>query len=137
VVLSPETMEIVNIFNIDHDKCAGPQGMAVGPENQILLGCNASSSSVIINEHSGAAIRVLQSEGGPDQVGFTMPARTTPTPRPPAPGSRATGWNQPYVDAWGRYTYVQQWVPAPLEQWVAPADAEADLLRSALLALEN
>jgi hypothetical protein len=23
--------------------------------------------------------------------------------------------NQPYVDAWGRYTYVQQWVPA---QWV-------------------
>lgn len=20
--------------------------------------------------------------------------------------------NQPYVDAWGRYTYVQQWVPA-------------------------
>ncbi len=26
---------------------------------------------------------------------------------------------------------------ARLEQWVAPADAEADLLRSALLALEN
>lgn len=25
--------------------------------------------------------------------------------------------NQPYVDAWGRYTYVQQWVPA---QWVCP-----------------
>ena len=25
--------------------------------------------------------------------------------------------NQPYVDAWGRYTYVQQWVPG---QWVCP-----------------
>jgi hypothetical protein len=25
--------------------------------------------------------------------------------------------NQPYVDAWGRYTYVQQWVPA---QWICP-----------------
>lgn len=20
--------------------------------------------------------------------------------------------NQPYVDAWGRYTYIQQWIPA-------------------------
>ena len=25
--------------------------------------------------------------------------------------------NQPYVDAWGRYTYAQQWVPG---QWVCP-----------------
>jgi hypothetical protein len=25
--------------------------------------------------------------------------------------------NQPYVDAWGRYTYVQQWVPG---QWICP-----------------
>ncbi len=25
--------------------------------------------------------------------------------------------NQPYVDAWGRYTYVQQWIPG---QWVCP-----------------
>ncbi len=70
VVLSPETMEIVNIFNIDHDKCAGPQGMALGPENQILLGCNASSSSVIINARSGAVIATLANEGGPDEVWF-------------------------------------------------------------------
>jgi len=25
--------------------------------------------------------------------------------------------NQPYVDAWGRYTYIQQWVPG---QWICP-----------------
>lgn len=25
--------------------------------------------------------------------------------------------NQPYMDAWGRYTYVQQWVPG---QWICP-----------------
>jgi hypothetical protein len=25
--------------------------------------------------------------------------------------------NQPYVDAWGRYAYVPQWVPA---QWICP-----------------
>ena len=31
---------------------------------------------------------------------------------PPACSWRPGYWvNQPYVDAWGRYTYVQQWVP--------------------------
>ncbi len=45
-----------------------------------------------------------------------------PTPYYPAPyyayAPPACYWqpgywvNQPYVDAWGRYTYVQQWVPA-------------------------
>ncbi len=35
---------------------------------------------------------------------------------PPACTWQPGYWvNQPYVDAWGRYTYVQQWVPA---QWV-------------------
>ncbi len=32
---------------------------------------------------------------------------------PPACSWQPGYWvNQPYVDAWGRYTYVQQWVPA-------------------------
>ncbi|HKW92657.1 MAG TPA: hypothetical protein VJX92_12205 [Methylomirabilota bacterium] len=32
---------------------------------------------------------------------------------PPVCSWRPGYWvNQPYVDAWGRYTYVQQWVPA-------------------------
>ncbi len=31
---------------------------------------------------------------------------------PPACSWQPGYWiNQPYVDAWGRYTYVQQWVP--------------------------
>lgn len=35
---------------------------------------------------------------------------------PPACAWQPGYWvNQPYVDAWGRYTYVQQWLPA---QWV-------------------
>lgn len=70
LVISPKTMEIEKIFDIPHDKCAGPQGMAIGPEEQILLGCNTSSSSVIINERSGAVIATLPNEGGPDQVWF-------------------------------------------------------------------
>ncbi len=70
LVISPQTMQIDKTFAIPHDKCAGPQGMALGPHNQILLGCNASTSSVIINQHSGAVIATLANEGGPDQVWF-------------------------------------------------------------------
>ena len=37
---------------------------------------------------------------------------------PPSCYWQAGYWvNQPYVDAWGRYSYVQQWVPA---QWICP-----------------
>ncbi len=70
LVISPETMEIEKTFNIPLDKCAGPQGMAIGPDEQILLGCNASLSSVIINERSGKVIATLPNEGGPDEVWF-------------------------------------------------------------------
>jgi hypothetical protein len=75
VVLSPETMQVEKIFNIDHDNCAGPQGMAIGPENEILLGCNSASgngrfSTVIINERSGHIIATLDNESGADEVWF-------------------------------------------------------------------
>jgi hypothetical protein len=55
-------------------------------------------------------------------VGVVAPYAFYPYPYPAyAYAPRACYWqagysvNQPYVDAWGRYTYVQQWVPA---QWV-------------------
>ncbi len=70
VVISPETLSIETIFPIPHDQCAGPQGMAIGPENQILLGCNVSSSTVIINAQSGSTIATLNNEGGSDEVWF-------------------------------------------------------------------
>jgi hypothetical protein len=74
LVISPETMSIVNTFSIPLSSCAGPQGMAIGPENQILLGCNdpnkSSPSTVIINEHSGAVIHVLAGEDGSDEVTY-------------------------------------------------------------------
>src|SRR5262245_4172139 len=37
LVISPVTMTIAKTINLPHDKCAGPQGMAIGPSNQILL----------------------------------------------------------------------------------------------------
>ena len=70
VVISPQTLAIETVFTIPLDKCAGPQGMAIGPEVQILLGCNASTSSVIINTQSGTVIATLPNEGGADEVWF-------------------------------------------------------------------
>jgi hypothetical protein len=74
-VIDPESMKVEKIFTVSHDSCAGPQGMAIGPDDQILLGCNGASgdgqhSTVIINEHSGAIIRVLHNESGADEVWF-------------------------------------------------------------------
>src|SRR5579863_3925146 len=73
-VISPQSMSVVNTFNIPISQCAGPQGMAIGPENQILLGCNDPNktvpSSVVINEHSGAVMHVLAGEDGPDEVWY-------------------------------------------------------------------
>jgi hypothetical protein len=74
LVISPQTMAVTRTFNIPLGVCAGPQGMAIGPENQILLGCNDPSgtvpSTVVINEHSGAVMRVLPNEDGSDEVWF-------------------------------------------------------------------
>lgn len=75
VVISPKTQSIVATFTIPLAQCAGPQGMALGPQNQILLGCNAPGPSgnnptVIINEHSGAVLATLDNESGSDEVWF-------------------------------------------------------------------
>jgi hypothetical protein len=76
-------------FLIDISKCAGPQGMAVGPGTDVLLGCNAASpqgmnvvpqfNSVIINAAAlsnpcntttGCIVATLLGQGGADEVWF-------------------------------------------------------------------
>lgn len=74
-VINPVSMTVEKIFTVSHNSCAGPQGMAIGPDDQILLGCNGASgdgqhSTVIINEHSGAIMTVLNNELGADEVWF-------------------------------------------------------------------
>ncbi len=65
-------------FTIPIADCAGPQGMAIWPDKQILLGCNAPSipsgdlNSVIINENTGSVIATLPDEGGADEVWFNQ-----------------------------------------------------------------
>jgi len=49
--------------------CAGPQGLAIGPHHQILLGCGGANS-LIIDEQTGATIAVQTGEGGADEVWY-------------------------------------------------------------------
>jgi hypothetical protein len=86
VIIDPRKMAVVHHFVIPIDKCAGPQGMALGPDHQILLGCNAkgppevSSSSgltgsgpqntVVIDDRDGHVIKTLDNQGGNDEVWF-------------------------------------------------------------------
>ena len=42
-VIDPKTKMVEKTFLIDGNDCIAPQGMAVGPDSQILLGCNQPS----------------------------------------------------------------------------------------------
>jgi hypothetical protein len=78
--INPASMKIEKTFPISHDLCTGPQGMAIGPDRQILLGCanqtNDSGAvvfapgSVIIDELTGGVVHGLPGLGGMDEVWF-------------------------------------------------------------------
>lgn len=73
VVFDPKTMAATTFFPISAADCGvGPAGMAIGPNNQILIGCNTipPNSTVIINQNSGATIARLENQGGSDEVWF-------------------------------------------------------------------
>ncbi len=86
VIIDPRKMEIIDHFDIPVSECAGPQGMAIGPAPQILLGCNAKAppttgtgaseigtgpqNAAIIDENTGKIIAVLPKQGGNDEVWF-------------------------------------------------------------------
>jgi len=74
-VIDPTTMKVETTFPIPLEACAGPQGMTIGPHNQILLGCgapspNGHSNLAIINQHSGAVLASIPDLGGDDEVWF-------------------------------------------------------------------
>ena len=52
VVIDGKTLKVENIFPIPPEACELPQGMTIGPHNQILLGC----AGVSPNGHSNVAI---------------------------------------------------------------------------------
>jgi hypothetical protein len=63
---------IEQTFTIDPvTGCKGPQGLAIGPNHQILLGCGAGgANSLIIDDRTGATIAVQTGEGGADEVWY-------------------------------------------------------------------
>jgi hypothetical protein len=88
VIIDPRRMEIIAHFDIPVSQCAGPQGMAIGPAPQILLGCNAAGppdaplpvtsdtvgtgpqNAAVLDENTGRLIKVLANQGGNDEVWF-------------------------------------------------------------------
>ena len=79
-VIDPKTMKVEKTFPVPIEDCDLPQGMAIGPQNQILLGCNGPSpnghrNTVIINGNSGAVLAVLPDLGGADEVWFNRERR--------------------------------------------------------------
>jgi hypothetical protein len=74
VQISPDTMQIEAVYSIPIANCAGPQGMALGPGHQILLGCNDPSktvpSTVIIDNRNGKIIATVANQDGSDEVWY-------------------------------------------------------------------
>jgi len=83
-VIDPKTQKVETTFVVPFNDCAAPQGMAIGPDHQILLGCNGVSgdglfSTVVIDERvppnpspttPATIIKVLNNESGADMVWF-------------------------------------------------------------------
>jgi hypothetical protein len=52
--------KVEKVFRIDSSTgCAGPAGLAIGPDHQMLVGCNGSSTNSVIlyDERSPSALR--------------------------------------------------------------------------------
>jgi hypothetical protein len=94
-VINPKNMKVEKLFPIPLEDCAGPQGMAIGPNNQILEGCNAAGpnghrNTVVVSAKNGSILAVLQDLGGADEVWFNpgdghyiIPSCNTPCRTPP------------------------------------------------------
>jgi hypothetical protein len=109
-VIDPKSLTVERIFVLDHDKCAGPQGMALGPAQQVLLGCNSPSgitatnpngngnfSTVIIDADARRILATINDESGADEVWFNpgdghyFLGRSGAVPPAPAPQTQFLG----------------------------------------------
>ena len=98
--INPASMKVEKVFSIDFGflpptgtpgtsgfkpataDCLGPQGLAIGPQGEILLGCSnggtnaqmvtvaVGQGSVIINERNGDLVRSLDGLNGNDEVWY-------------------------------------------------------------------
>ena len=63
-VIDPVSMNVETTFIIPLASCQAPQGMAIGPDHQILLGCNgdggANHPTAVIDDRNGHVIATLR-----------------------------------------------------------------------------
>jgi hypothetical protein len=73
-VIDPVTTQAETTFIIPFASCDSPQGMTLGPDRQILLGCNGPGGgnrpTAIIDDRNGHVIKTLAIESGSDEVWF-------------------------------------------------------------------
>lgn len=73
-VIDPVSMNVETTFIVPLSSCQAPQGMAIGPDRQILLGCNgdggANHPTAVIDDRNGKVIKTLANESGSDMVWF-------------------------------------------------------------------
>jgi hypothetical protein len=61
---------VERVFTIDISTgCVGPQGLAVGPSNQMALGCGGTNS-LVINSTNGKTAAIVSKEGGTDEAWY-------------------------------------------------------------------
>jgi hypothetical protein len=71
---------VQTLFSVPITNCAGPQGMAIGPANTVLLGCNAAvvggpfdgnfNSVIVSGTNPSIVLAELVGQGGADEVWF-------------------------------------------------------------------
>jgi hypothetical protein len=65
---------VERVFTIDPTTlCTGPQGLAVGPSNQMALGCGGTNS-LVINSTNGKVAATVAGEGGTDEAWYNPTA---------------------------------------------------------------
>jgi hypothetical protein len=65
---------VERVFTIDTSTgCTGPQGLAVGPSNQMALGCGGMNS-LVINSTNGKVAVTVTGEGGTDEAWYNPTA---------------------------------------------------------------
>jgi hypothetical protein len=74
--VSPAGAKVEKTLPVDINDCALPQGMAIGPHNQVMLGCggpspNGHRNTALVNIHTGATEgKAFADLGGDDEVWF-------------------------------------------------------------------
>jgi hypothetical protein len=114
---------VEKVFPISSAKtgCFGPQGLTVGPDHQIGLGCGGTNS-LIIDDRDGSTIKIVTGEGGTDEIWFNSGdnhyffARSTaaklgvedagPPPSPDSDAATAVGSHSVAADSHRNQVYV-------------------------------